>query len=356
MNHTSHRYCVGSLTLGSVITAIGCGVAFFVFIMPLTRREHSRDWVETPAQISHLYLREDSWTDGISYSLEIRYHYEFNERAYTSERIGIALHSQAPVNYRRFIPAFNANQPVTCYVNLRNPAEAFIDRSIDFETFFWVNFFFVILFLQIGLWVMLSAFDKRPDPDARQFPFRANLCAPLIPAGVVFAHTLFCLYTIRDLYPWPWFVWFLFLLPAAPVFYCMRRIFTKVLFHGVRLELARVVPLGETLSASLHVPGKIESPIPARLVCLRTTTTECGDDSKTVTVPAWQGAALATPCHDGRATTFCFRLEPPSTQPATSANTKVNPCIAWQIRAEVKRFGFTHTLAFDIHLRQLLHP
>ena len=347
-----------SLLFGIIFTLAGSLIAFFVLIKPLVLIERSRDWVETPAHITSLELHKTKGKSGYNYTLEIFYQYEFDGNTHTSKRAGTMLGAEDVANYNRLKPAFDAKRPVTCLVNPRNPREAVIDRSIDFENppFLLLNAF-AILFPLFGLFMLLTGLSMRPapGPGARQIPLRgAPLYVTLVPTCVAVAYVVFIFYCIRHYTPWPWYFWLMLLPAAITTLLCAYRILYKLAFHGSRLDLARVVPLGETLSASLHVPGKIEPQIPVKLVCLRTATTTEKHGNKTSTTthtaPSWQVGTLATPYFDGRNTTLSFRVETPADQPATSVPPLPNPSFAWQIQAKIKHFGIVHTLAFDLPL------
>ena len=343
------------LGVGLLLFAIGCLAATFMIVKPLALVTSARSWVETPAKILDINLNSNSGgKGGTTYSIAIRYQYEFNGQTHTSERFSADIGSDNissyhQDNYHRYYSFFGRNMPISCFVNPNDPSQAIIDRKPRFESLLFGNVF-AYIFPLVGLFVFLHALTllRRPAPDARQFYTNAKpLWFILVPTALTLAYTWFFFSSILPFAPFPWHLW-LCLLPAFFLTLAsLRRIFHAIAFRGTRLDLPRTALLGESLSASITLPGETESQIPVTLRCQRKKTTGSGDDNTVKTTTAWQATTPATTFFDGRNTTLSFRLNLPADQPATSLHATDNPSYTWQVLVKIKRLGFKRTLAID---------
>ena len=338
---------------GSVFFCAGCAITFSQAIKPLVILDRARAWTETPAEILHLELKRSDST----YRIDMRYQYEFNGQAYTSERFAAVdasdnFSSFHHKNYRHYKPFFESKQPISCWVDHNNPAEAIINRTIRFEWLAFVHLF-VFIFPIIGLFVMLAAFltlRAKPEPDrnTRQIPVNTTpLYIFALPAALVLTYTVFLFSKLIHFTPWPWHTWLL-LLPAlilVPLF-IYRYIHNKA-FNGTCLDLSRTPAIGDTLSGTVLIPFAADNgPLTVTLRCQRYITSGGGTKSSNITT-LWKTETTITTISDGTTTTLPVRIALPPGQPPTTAPDATLP-VTWQLCVKVKRSGLRHTLTFDL--------
>ena len=339
---------------------IGCAAAYHLVIKPLALINRAQGWVETPAQILDIKLKSGSSSKGgTTYGIDIRYQYEFNGQTHISERFNASsgtdnISDYHPRNYRHYKRLFDQKQTITCYVNSNDPADAIIDRAPRFEQIAFGNLF-AFLFPLVGLFLMLGAFayrDTEPAPDARQIPLNIlPLYFFIIPTALTLAYTFFLFSSLLPFQPsWPWFIWLLLLPAIILTLVCLHRISYTLANRGSRLDLTQSAALGETLSASLHLPGQITNQAVVKIHCKRKETSGSGKSRTTYTSFPWQADVPATAYCDGRDTTLSFRVALPIDETPTSPPGS-NPSYTWQVVVKVKRSGRrTQTLAFDLHV------
>ena len=342
--------------LGLAFFLVGCATTYLLVIRPFTLLDRARAWVETPARILDLELERHDDSDGTTYSIRMCYQYEVNGQPHTSDRFtafGVSdnISDYHHRNYNRYKPLFDANEPVTCWVNPANPADAIIDRTPRFEMLLSAHLF-TFTFPAAGLWLMLAPFlsflKPAADPDALRIPLRLTpLRTFALPAALTLTYTAFLFSKLIHFTPWPWQVYPI-LLPAAilTVVFLYQRAYRKA-FSGARLDLPRLPALGDTLSAALHIPKPVEGEITVTLRCQRRCHTSDSDgDTSTSTETLWENDATVLAVTDGMTTTVPIRFAIPPGQPAATDPGR-NPSITWQLRAKVRR----RTLTFDIPVR-----
>lgn len=116
------------------------GVAIFMAyrsVSMVVTWQRAKGWVETPATMTHLDLEVDHGDDSTTYRVVCSYTYVFDGETYHSDRVGLAggsdnIGSWHQDTYNRLKVHQDAieNDPVTCWVNPTNPAEAVLDRSL----------------------------------------------------------------------------------------------------------------------------------------------------------------------------------------------------------------------------------
>lgn len=139
---------------GGLFAAIGAGVGCYLGTLLLAW--HSmQGWVEVPARIEKAELVTHSGEDGSTYSLDVRYTYEYEGRSYTGTRA--ALHGGADnigsyhqQKYGELEAYRGSEEPFRCYVNPARPSESVLFRDPRWELMIFLGVF-VFVFGGAGL-------------------------------------------------------------------------------------------------------------------------------------------------------------------------------------------------------------
>ena len=348
--HPGIGILIGVFLFGAVFFLAGAFVTVFMAIKPLTLLDRTRAWVETPAQILDLELkRHPGRKGGPTYSIEMRYQYEFNGQTHTSERFTAFdrsdnVSSYHHTHYRHYKPLFDSKKPITCWVNPANPTEATVDRSLRFELLAFAHLF-VFTFPLVGLLVMLCVLSLRDtDPDVRPIPLKTTplyLCA--IPAALTLAYTAFLFSKLIHFTPWPWYIGLLFLPALILSLVCINRYVYGKIFNGACFDMTHHAVLGDTLTGTILIPGPTEHQLPVTL--------RCQYRGHKTNITRWKTETPVTTVCYGTSANLPIRIGIPPDQPA-STSPDANPSITWQLRVKVKRFGLRHTLTFDVPVKK----
>jgi hypothetical protein len=114
-------------------------------------------WVETPCVVEFSRVNRQPSTDsGENVSVEIRFRYTFDGTEYQSDRFApvTQLGGREDVAVRRYAPGRKA----VCYVNPRNPAEAFLERG--FTGVLWFALLGMLLILAGVIALIMTSFPK----------------------------------------------------------------------------------------------------------------------------------------------------------------------------------------------------
>jgi len=124
----------------------------------------SSGWVETPCTVVSSQLKENNDSDepDSTYSIDIKYKYEFGGAAHESDRydfLGLSSNTHMAAK-RRIVKEHRPGMKTICYVNPRNPAEAVLDRGWNSEM--WWGLFPVPFVLAGACAFVFGALGWRP--------------------------------------------------------------------------------------------------------------------------------------------------------------------------------------------------
>ncbi len=146
------------------------GVAIFMAyrsVSMVATWQRAKGWVETPATIEHLDLKVDHDDDGTTYRVVCSYTYVFNDATYQSDRVGLTggsdnIGSWHQDTYDRLKHHRDAieSEPLSCWVNPTNPAEAVLDRSLR-KSLLLFNLLFAVAFGGVSVVVVWFGRIKR---------------------------------------------------------------------------------------------------------------------------------------------------------------------------------------------------
>jgi len=130
----------GRLFMGlffSVFLLIGLGTFIPFFVLPVLKVFDAKNWKETPCVVLASEVKSHSGSDGSTYSVEIKFDYEFGGKRYTSDRYSFMSGSSSGYQGKReVVDRYPPGKGAVCYVNPGDPAEAVIERGFVLDMLF----------------------------------------------------------------------------------------------------------------------------------------------------------------------------------------------------------------------------
>lgn len=335
------------------------------------------NWVETPATITHLELERGETQKVIG-----NYQYVYLGQQYTSDRIALSteadniskFHNEL---YQRLKKRFDANQPVTCYVNPSDPGTALLDRSLRPKLVVF-HIPFILAFGLAGFGIVISAIvmnriQRKRDAKFKEFPdepwkVRDDWAAGEVvsmrwrPLIVLIAFALFwnsiafpisfLFFNDEDAPGWVSILVLLF--PLVGLF----------LIGGTAFEAMRVFRYGKSILRLAAVPGvvggeltgvvvvpehlRIQGPYQVALACIRQQTHHRGGESETKSVTLWEDSRLIdeTLSDKGGQQGVPVRFIIPSGEKPTDS--KDDQPVTWKLTLEAKVFGPDYKAEFEV--------
>ena len=145
-----------SVVFGGIFAAVGAGVFVFLCVMPTLRWMNAQRWDPVECRIADSRVASHSGNKGTTYSIEVRYRYEYNGHAYDGDRYNFFSGSSSGYESKQaVVEQYPAGSTKTCYVNPGNPGESVLSR--DFSWGYLIGCFGLI-FLAIGVGVIVGGF------------------------------------------------------------------------------------------------------------------------------------------------------------------------------------------------------
>ncbi len=126
------------ILFGSALFLIGPFVAYHSAGHVITSYLSSASWVEVPARIHSIELVESRVNNSTHYSIDAHYTFRYEGEEISANRVGLfarpnneAIYWQS--TYRKLNADFKENE-ARAFVNPENPAEAYLDRTIHFNS------------------------------------------------------------------------------------------------------------------------------------------------------------------------------------------------------------------------------
>jgi hypothetical protein len=119
-----------------IFALAGFGFLIPFFILPALRIQQSKSWPAVPCTILSSQVRSHSSSDGTTYSVDIRFEYEFDGRTYQSSRYDFSSGSSSGRSGKQaIVDQYRVGTKHTCYVNPAEPYVAVIHRG--WPTMMW---------------------------------------------------------------------------------------------------------------------------------------------------------------------------------------------------------------------------
>lgn len=128
----------------------GAGMFYGLAVRPSLQVLDSYRWVQTPCVVESGRV-ESHPGESTTYSIEIVYHYYYDQRAYTAKRYNFSTGSSSGRKRKQaIVDRYPAGTETVCFVNPKAPAEAVIDRSWPWEIAIFGAFSSVFLLVGTG--------------------------------------------------------------------------------------------------------------------------------------------------------------------------------------------------------------
>lgn len=109
---------------------LGAGFFFVVTLRPLCQMIDSRHWLETPCVVESSQVITHQGDDSTSYSLEVVYHYDRDDRLHTSRRYDFVAGSWSGYHAKQAVVArYPPGRETVCFVNPKFPDQAVLHRG-----------------------------------------------------------------------------------------------------------------------------------------------------------------------------------------------------------------------------------
>ncbi|MEQ1852994.1 MAG: DUF3592 domain-containing protein, partial [Chthoniobacteraceae bacterium] len=142
--------------LGLIFGLVGAGLLHVMLIRPMLKEAAAGDWPTVPCEIVSSRLGSHRGSKGGStYSIDIRYRYEFRGKEYTGTRYNFETGSSSSRKWRAAAVAeFPAGRRTVCRVNPADPFEAVLSTRASPDRWFGL---FPAIFLVVGLFLFFKA-------------------------------------------------------------------------------------------------------------------------------------------------------------------------------------------------------
>jgi len=147
---------------GTPFFAMGLLFCWLGAIDPILKVVTSGDWPQVPCTITKSEVERKSSSDGTTYSIDIRFSYEYGGRTYTDGRYGFnKVRSSGQKSKREVVRQYPLGSDAVCWVNPDDPEQAVLTRKIPGIAFFIIPF--TSIFMIVGLSLMLGALGLLPE-------------------------------------------------------------------------------------------------------------------------------------------------------------------------------------------------
>lgn len=155
------------VAFGFVFLIAGLAAGWFLVVKPVVGLLAARGWVETDCIILECKLESHAGDDTTTYSVEVRYEYEFNGATHVSDRYSFSVgSSDVGVDAKRaFVNQHKPGTKAVCFVDPNDPAEATFVRGFTWDLLFGL---IPLVFVAAGAGIVYAGFRSRKssNPDA----------------------------------------------------------------------------------------------------------------------------------------------------------------------------------------------
>lgn len=146
---------LGLFLFGGVFAAVGTAMFVFFTALPIYGVLDARGWVATPCTITKSEVETHAGDDGDTYSIEIRFTYQVNGRAYQGDRFRFAPpgSSSGYKGKKKIVNAHPVGSAQTCYVDPDDPRAAVIQRGFNHGMWWGL---FPLPFMAVGYGIFIA--------------------------------------------------------------------------------------------------------------------------------------------------------------------------------------------------------
>lgn len=373
------------MLFGLPFAAVGVGMAVWIGHGAF-RATAARDWVETPARIVAVELKEHRGDDSSSWSVEAAYEYEYLGQRRRGTRVSFDAGADnigdfQQRTYRRLAGCRERGEPVPCYVNPAAPNDAVLIRGLRSEMILF-KAMFMLVFGGVGIGLMVAGamnirggrrlLRRRLEEPERPWLWRDDWAAGEVRAGsrkemaLALAVALFwnaislplVILMMSDVStrrnPVAWIFLLFPAVGAGLAAWAVRATLRALRFGKTVFEMAEIPGvLGGRLAGVIRVPVHLQAAdgFRLRLVCTRTVTTGSGKHRHTSERELWgaeQRLARELLAHDPAHSALPVLFAVPFDQPPSSPPGTAGEHVRWKLRAEARVPGIDFAVEFEV--------
>lgn len=219
----------------------------------LTEWQDAQSWKTVEATVIYSKVKTHRGDDGNTYSVDIFYSYDFEEKSYKSNRYALVSSSSSGYSSKKSVVA--AHPPGTkfeVFVNPKDPSQATIKREMP-----WVVYFAVIPVVLIFVGLGLLFKKQRPPGEKTLFVETKNNYVRGFLLGLLIGGTL--LFFGIQLWPSHGFPAGILIFFSLVAFYVARSQFLSSLNPVFTLErIDRTLSLGESVEVNWRLTGRTD--------------------------------------------------------------------------------------------------
>jgi hypothetical protein len=145
------------IVLFAFFAIVGAGIFYSFGIRPVLKAFDAEKWQQTPCKIITAEVGGHSDNDGTTYSIDITYEYQFEGKAYRSDKYYfVGALSRDYKSTARIVDKYKQAKNPICCVNPRNPSEAVLFRRFPGLLFIFSS----VIFLAVGVGGLVSILKK----------------------------------------------------------------------------------------------------------------------------------------------------------------------------------------------------
>lgn len=356
------------IPLGCIFLAISVGAGWLTK-GTIKQAQEMRTWQATPGQViaCDLKVQRDS-KNHTTYQVQASCRYHFKGVSYTTERVSLHRGFDNIGSYHQHTHALlkrhqQAQSPMTCWVNPKNPSEAILFRRPRLEKMVFAQLFVLVfgtigaLFLLNGigqLWhekVANSAMGGVSRITMRGARTHRSTAAVALAINAYLGWFFWALTDIFQPDPLSWYVWLLALVGVGLLAVAAFQI-CKVRKFGISVfEMSPCPAVScETVSGTVKIPAQVVAPdgFEATLQCIHQFRTHSGKHSRTVQAVLWETSTRIDGGYTfGIESLLPIRFALPENKPATTAAGGRNGYF-WWLRVTAATPGIDYKALFDV--------
>ena len=140
--------------------AMGLGFCWLGGISPILESREALSWEEVPCKITDSFVESHSSSDGTTYSVEIRYSYEWNERKYDGDQYTFGnMSSSGKASKKEIVSKYPKGSMATCLVNPIDPSDSVITREVGWLPYGIIAF--SSIFIAVGAGLIITGLRKK---------------------------------------------------------------------------------------------------------------------------------------------------------------------------------------------------
>jgi len=143
--------------------AMGAGFCWIAGVSPLLESQAAQGWPQVPCTINESFVESHSSSDGTTYSVEIRFTYEWDGKTYHGENYTFGdISSSGKASKEAIVRRYPKGSTSTCFVNPEDPYEAVITTDVGMMPYGIIAF--SSIFMAVGAGLFIAGLRRKTTP------------------------------------------------------------------------------------------------------------------------------------------------------------------------------------------------